>query len=144
MLRLPEAIVARIGDQAIAGYPYEVCGLLAGPSPDEATHYFECRNAAASARVYTIDPRDHLRAEREADEHGLEVIGVVHSHTHTPAYPSPTDVAQAPVPSWHYVICSLRHETPELRSFRIVDGSITEEPIEISPGPDADRPLARG
>ena len=55
-------------------------------------------------RVYTIDPKDHLLAERDADDRDLEIIGVVHSHTHTEPYPSPTDVAQAPDPSWHYVI----------------------------------------
>ena len=60
--------------------------------------------------MYTIDPKDHLRAERDAEDRGLEIIGVVHSHTHTEAYPSPTDVAQAPDPGWHYVIVSLKRE----------------------------------
>ena len=66
---------------------------------------------AASARVYTVDPKDHLRADRDAEARGLEIIGVFHSHTHTDAYPSPTDVAQAPDPGWHYVLVSLR-DTP--------------------------------
>src|SRR3546814_19430715 len=61
----------------------------------------------------------------------LAIIGVVHSHTHTDAYPSPTDVAQAPDPDWHYVIVSLRDEAPVLRSYRIVDGTIIEEPVAI-------------
>src|SRR3546814_12561359 len=60
----------------------------------------------------------------------LAIIGVVHSHTHTDAYPSPTDVAQAPDPDWHYVIVSLRDEAPVLRSYRIVDGTIIEERSE--------------
>ena len=54
-----------------------------------------------------------------------------HSHTHTEAYPSPTDVAQAPDPTWHYVICSLKRAEPVLRSFRIVDGKISEEPVVL-------------
>ena len=58
--------------------------------------------------MYTIDPKDHLRADRDAEGRGLEINGVMHSHTHTDAYPSPTDVAQAPDPAWHYVIVSLR------------------------------------
>jgi proteasome lid subunit RPN8/RPN11 len=83
--------------------------------------------------VYTIDPRDHLRAERDAEDRGWEIIGVVHSHTHTEAYPSPTDVAQAPDPSWYYAIVSLRDETnPSLRSYRIVDGEVTEVPVQVA------------
>ena len=93
--------------------------------------FYPCRNAAESARVYTIDPADHLRAERDADDHDWEITGVVHSHTHSEPYPSPTDVAQAPVPDWHYVIVSLKREVPEIRSYRIVDTVITEEPIDV-------------
>ena len=74
-------------------------------------------------------PKDHLRADRDAEAKGLEIIGVMHSHTHTDAYPSPTDVAQAPDPAWHYVIVSLRQEAPVLRSYRIVDEAITEEQV---------------
>ena len=110
-----------------------MCGLVAGP-PDggRVARFYPCRNAAASARVYTIDPHDHLRAERDAEDHGWEVLGVVHSHTHTAAYPSPTDVAQAPDPGWHYAIVSLRDDAdPSLRSYRIVDGDVTEEAVAV-------------
>ena len=78
-----------------------------------------------------FEPRDQLRADRDAEERGLEIVGVMHSHTHTDAYPSPTDVAQAPDPNWHYVIVSLRQPEPVLRSYRIVDGTIAEEPVTI-------------
>ena len=64
-------------------------------------------------------PREHLRADRDAEARGIEIIGVFHSHTHTDAYPSPTDVAQAPDPGWHYVLVSLRDTHPTLRSYRI-------------------------
>jgi proteasome lid subunit RPN8/RPN11 len=96
------------------------------------SRFVPCTNLAASAKLYTIDPKQHLRAEREADDEGLEVIGVVHSHTHSEPYPSPTDVAQAPDPGWHYVIVSLKRGAPESRSYRIVDGHISEEPIGIA------------
>ena len=82
--------------------------------------FYPCRNAAESARVYTIEPRDHLLAERDAERRGLAILGVFHSHTHTEPYPSPTDVEQAPDPDWHYVIVSLKREAPETRSYRIV------------------------
>jgi proteasome lid subunit RPN8/RPN11 len=121
---------------ALRGFPLEACGLLAGsPGADgESTvvrHFYPCENAAASAKLYTVAPRDHLRADRDAESNGWQIIGVVHSHTHTDAYPSPTDVAQAPDPGWHYVIVSLRDDEPSVRSYRIVDGEITEEPIEV-------------
>ena len=82
------------------------------------------RNVAASAQIYTVDPREHLRIDRAAEAAGQEVIGVFHSHTHTDPYPSPTDVAQAPDPCWHYVLVSLRHEVASVRSYRIVDGHV--------------------
>jgi proteasome lid subunit RPN8/RPN11 len=137
VLEVPRPVVDDIVELAVAGYPYEVCGLLAGPAASSTvTAFFPCRNAAASARVYTIDPRDHLRAEREAEDRGWEILGVVHSHTHTDAVPSPTDVAQAPDPGWHYAIVSLRDDQhPSLRSYRIVDGQATEEPLTVSEQP---------
>ena len=118
---------------AYDGLPDEACGLLAGPpGGDRATAFYRCRNAAASSRVYTIDPKDHLRADRDAEARGLEIIGVMHSHTHTDAYPSPTDLAQAPDPAWHYVIVSLRDQAPMLRSYRIVEERSTEEPVAVT------------
>jgi proteasome lid subunit RPN8/RPN11 len=117
--------------QAYDGLPLEACGLLGGTGAGRATVFYPCANVAASSRVYTLDPRDHLRAERDAEARGLEIIGVFHSHTHSAAYPSPTDVAQAPDPTWHYVIVSLRAEAPVVRSYRIVDGAVAEEPIAL-------------
>jgi len=118
---------------AYDGLPDEACGLLAGPpGGDRATAFYRCRNAAASSRVYTIDPKDHLRADRDAEARGLEIIGVMHSHTHTDAYPSPTDLAQAPDPAWHYVIVSLRDHAPTLRSYRIVEDRGAEEPVAVT------------
>lgn len=103
---------------ALAEYPLEACGLLAGIG-DVVTAFYPCRNVEQSARIYTVDPRDHLRAERSAEEQGLEIIGVMHSHTHTEAFPSPTDVQSAPDPTWSYVIVTLKRERPEARVFRI-------------------------
>ena len=86
----------------LAGYPLEACGLLGGPrrgGGDAAvTACYPAANAAASSRVYTVEPRDMLRADREAEEPGREIVGVWHSHTHTDAYPSPTDMRPGPGP----------------------------------------------
>jgi proteasome lid subunit RPN8/RPN11 len=130
VLRLAHsAYLAMIG-HAYDGLPLEACGLIAGdPATARVDRSYPCRNAAASSKLYTVEPRDHLRADRDAEDRGIEILGVVHSHTHTDAYPSPTDVAQAPDPSWHYVIVSLRDGAPVLRSFRIVDGEIAEEQV---------------
>ncbi|MDP9387835.1 MAG: M67 family metallopeptidase [Actinomycetota bacterium] len=112
--------------------PEEGCGLLGGtPDPAEATVCYPTRNVEASARLYRVDPLQHLRADRDAEARGLEIVGVFHSHTHTAAYPSPTDVAQAPDPGWHYVLVSLMAAEPVVRSFRIVDGVVDEEPVVV-------------
>jgi proteasome lid subunit RPN8/RPN11 len=133
VLRLDRDAFDAICDLAFREYPLEMCGLIAGiPGQDHAARFYPCRNTAASAKVYTIDPADHYRAELDADDRDWEIIGVVHSHTHSEPYPSATDVAQAPDPGWHYVIVSLKREAPELRSYRIVDGQITEEPVELA------------
>jgi proteasome lid subunit RPN8/RPN11 len=108
----------------------EGCGLLVGHSGDAAVlQVVPTRNSAASSRLYSVDSLDFLRADRAAEAAGLEVIGVFHSHTHTDPYPSPTDVAQAPDPGWHYAIVSLRHEVPSIRSYRIRQGEVLEEPV---------------
>ena len=124
-----DAIVAHCLD----GYPLEACGLLAGHLGErgEVERVYPTANSAASARLYTVEPRDLLRADRDATAAGLELIGVWHSHTHTEAYPSPTDVAQAPDPEWHYVIVSLRDTDPVLRSYIIANGKIAEERVVV-------------
>jgi proteasome lid subunit RPN8/RPN11 len=137
MLQMSRRAHAEMVAAAYDAYPLEACGLLAGrPGRNDVVRFYRCRNAAESARVYTVDPRDHLHAERDAEAAGLEIVGVMHSHTHTEPYPSPTDVAQAVDPAWHYVIVSLKRQAPETRSYRI-DGqaepgrAIIEEPIDI-------------
>ncbi len=127
-LRFSHRAYAEMIGHAYDGYPLEACGLLVGRG-SSVERFVACTNEAASARIYTIPPRELLRAERAAEDDGLEVLGVFHSHTHSEPYPSPTDVAQAPDPGWHYVIVSLKREAPEARSYRIVDGVISEEPI---------------
>lgn len=116
---------------ALNGFPLEACGLLIGHAQGSMIAFHPCENEAASSKLYTVAPRDMLRADRAAEDAGAEIIGVMHSHTHTDPYPSPTDVAQAPDPGWHYVIVSLRDDAPMLRSFRIVEGVITEEQVGV-------------
>lgn len=132
VLRLDRQVHLQMLAHALDGLPLEACGLFAGEPDGTVRRFSPCANVAESSTVYTVDPRDHLRADRDAEDAGLAIIGVMHSHTHTDAYPSPTDVAQAPDPDWHYVIVSLRDEAPVLRSYRIVDGNITEERVVVT------------
>ena len=134
MLHLPEHAYHQMVAHCLTGLPDEACGLLGGdPDNGEVVTCYPTRNLAASAKLYTVDPKDHLRADRDAEEGGNSIIGVFHSHTHTEAYPSATDVAQAPDPGWHYVLVSLRDVEPVVRSYRIVDGVIDEEPVTLRP-----------
>jgi proteasome lid subunit RPN8/RPN11 len=120
---------------ALEGYPLEACGLITGVASGDGTG--EVRsvrptdNVAASSRVYEVDPKALLVADREAEAAGEQLIGVYHSHTHTDAKPSPTDIAQAPDPDWHYVLVSLRDAHPAVRSWNIRNGKIEEEPVVL-------------
>jgi proteasome lid subunit RPN8/RPN11 len=132
-LQLPSHILEEMIAHCLGKLPEEGCGLIAGDAgKGSVERCFPTRNVAASAKVYTVDPLDHLRADRDAEAAGMEIIGVFHSHTHTDPYPSPTDVEQAPDPRWHYVLVSLRHEVPSVRSYRICEGNIFEEPVVVT------------
>jgi [CysO sulfur-carrier protein]-S-L-cysteine hydrolase len=137
MMLLPRTVYVQMVADCLGDLPDEACGLLAGPvTPDGRPSggvevAYPCRNADASARTYTIDSRDQLRAMRAAAALDLDVVGVYHSHTHTDAYPSQTDVRQAVDPNWWYVIVGFRHGDPEVRSYHIVDGTIREVPVVV-------------
>ena len=127
---IPSSVLEQITQLALAETPLECCGFLVGDfGSDVATEFHACRNIAQSKIIYTVDPRDHLRIELDAESRGLAIIGVVHSHTHTEPYPSQTDVGQAPDPAWHYVIIGLKDPEPKIRSYRIVDREISESQI---------------
>lgn len=123
-------LLEQIGAHAISCYPEEACGLLVGNgATGTVLEFHACVNIAKSARVFTLDPLQHLRIERDAENRGLGVIGVMHSHTHTEAYPSATDIGQAPDPTWHYMIVTLMRGVSEPRCFLIVDGRVSEEEV---------------
>lgn len=116
----------------VRALPFEGCGLVIGDAGGVVSEVVASPNVAASARIYEIDSRVLLQAYRRADEEGRFVMGVFHSHTHSEAYPSPTDIRQAPDPDWHYILVSLRDPDPVVRSFRVVDGEVTEEDLQIT------------
>lgn len=123
--------------EAWDAYPLEGCGLLIGRiGGDQVDRFVPIRNESESSRVYRLDGSQYAKAALRADRDGLDIIGVMHSHTHTAAYPSTTDVAEASKPlippSWHWVIVSLGWGYPELHSFKIIEGGIAEEPIRLA------------
>ena len=127
---VPNRAYAEMISHSYDSYPLEACGLLVGRG-DRVVRYVACTNQAQSARIYAIPAKELLRAERAAEDDGLEIIGVFHSHTHSEPYPSPTDVERAPDPGWHYVIVSLKREAPETRSYQIRAGAISEERVAV-------------
>ncbi|MCL4449614.1 MAG: M67 family metallopeptidase [Actinobacteria bacterium] len=130
MLKLTKQLYDDIVTNCIAGLPQEACGLIGGyPSLEKVVKCYPARNIAQSARLYEVHPLDYLKADRDAQENKMEIIGVYHSHTLSEAYPSETDLRQAPDPDWHYILVSLKDEIPVLRSYRIQQNIITEEPL---------------
>jgi [CysO sulfur-carrier protein]-S-L-cysteine hydrolase len=126
---LVDAMVAH----ARRDHPDEACGVIAGPEgSDRPERFIPMLNAARSPTFYEFDSADLLKLYREMDANDEVPVVIYHSHTATEAYPSRTDVSYASEPYAHYVLVSTRDpETHELRSYRIVDGVITEEPVEV-------------
>nr|WP_198153148.1 M67 family metallopeptidase [Pseudofrankia sp. DC12] len=133
VLRIDRALYEAIIDHARRDHPDEACGVIAGPfGSDRPERFIPMENAERSPTFYRFDSMEQLKVWREMDDRDEEPVVIYHSHTATEAYPSRTDVSFASEPGAHYVLASTREpETTEFRSFRIVDGVITEEPVEI-------------
>ena len=133
MLRIDRATYDPIVAHAREDHPDEACGVVAGPEgSDRPLRFIPMLNAARSPTFYEFDSADLLALYKEMAANDEEPVVVYHSHTATEAYPSRTDVSYASEPNAHYVLVSTRDEAEtEFRSFRIVDGVVTEEPVEV-------------
>ena len=132
MLRIRRDLVDAIVAHARRDHPDEACGVIAGPEgSDRPERFIPMLNAARSPTFYEFDSADLLKLYREMDANDEVPVVIYHSHTATEAYPSRTDVSYASEPEAHYVLVSTRDETDEFRSYRIVEGEITEEPVEV-------------
>jgi proteasome lid subunit RPN8/RPN11 len=133
VLRIERALYQAVVDHARRDHPDEACGVIAGPAgSDQPVRFIPMENAERSPTFYRFDSLEQLKVWREMDDQDEEPVVIYHSHTATEAYPSRTDVSFASEPGAHYVLASTREpEVTEFRSFRIVDGVITEEPVEI-------------
>jgi proteasome lid subunit RPN8/RPN11 len=135
VLEIDEAIVDAIVAHARADHPDEACGVVAGPvGSDRPERFIAMANAARSTTFYEFDSRDLLTLYRDMDDRDEVPVVIYHSHTATEAYPSRTDISYASEPDAHYVLVSTREpDTHEFRSFRIVEGEVTEEPVKVIP-----------
>lgn len=133
MLRISRSLIDQVVAHARADHPDEACGVITGPADTQRpTRFVPMVNVARSPTFYEFDSGDLLRLYREMDDRDEVPVVIYHSHTATEAYPSRTDVAYASEPQTHYLLVSTRDtNSEEIRSFRIVDGSITEEDIII-------------
>lgn len=122
-----DAIIAH----AHSDFPYEVCGLLAGEDGELRAHY-PIPNSARSMTYYNMEPQALLRAMNEIDDRGWDLLAIYHSHTHTEAYPSPTDIELAFYPEAVYLIVSLQSpDEPAVRGFDISYGEVTERVVTV-------------
>jgi proteasome lid subunit RPN8/RPN11 len=137
VLKISRSHVDAMIAHARADHPDEACGVIAGPEgSDQPTRFISMLNADRSPTFFRFDPTEQLRLYREMDDRDEEIVVVYHSHTATEAYPSRTDISYAAEPQAHYVLVSTaesgRDEGPvSVRSYRIVDGEVTEEDLQI-------------
>ncbi len=147
MLTIDRAIRDAIVEHARRDHPDEACGVVAGPlGSDQPARLIPMLNAAMSTTFYEFDSTDLLRLYREMDDNDEEPVVIYHSHTATEAYPSRTDISLAQEPGAHYVLVSTQGSAPsdgahvggadhsgdvDFRSFRIVDGQVTEEEVRV-------------
>ncbi len=133
MLTISRALHAKILAHARADHPDEACGVIAGPAGrDRPERFIPMANAERSPTFYRFDSMEQLSVWREMDDRDEEPVVIYHSHTATEAYPSRTDISYASEPEAHYVLVSTRDsEATEFRSYRILDGVVTEEPVTV-------------
>ena len=120
----------RLVAHAWSDFPYEVCGLL-GVKPDGSCVHFPIDNAERSMTYYVMEPKQLLRAMREIEDEGWG-LAIYHSHTHTQAYPSATDIRLAAYPEATYLIVTLQdRDRPDVRAFTIIDGEVSEKRVVV-------------
>jgi proteasome lid subunit RPN8/RPN11 len=123
---------------ARADHPDEACGVIVGPEgSDRPVRVVPMTNADRSPTFFRFDPTEQLQLAKELDANDEEIVVVYHSHTATEAYPSRTDISYAAEPQAHYVLVSTaecgREDGPvSVRSYRILDGEVTEEELDIT------------
>ena len=138
-MEIAKRYVDEMVSHALEDDPDECCGILAGPD-GKVVKLYRMTNTERSPYRYSMDPKEQISVDREIDDKGWELLAIYHSHTHSAAYPSSTDVRMATWPDgtsiWpdaHYILVSLEdHDNPPVRAFRITDGSVIEEELRVT------------
>lgn len=130
VFRLPEQMAQQIIEHAQGEYPKEACGVIGGPNVTPMKLYRLSNVDPDPVMRYNADPRELKRVTDDIYEQEWEVVAIYHSHTHSPAFPSPTDVERAFYPEALYLLVSLTdRQNPDLRAFTIVDGKIEQQEL---------------
>lgn len=132
MLELDRVTLDDMVEHGLAAFPNEACGVLAGKE-GRPVKFFPMTNQDASPVSYRLDPKEQLRVFDEIEDEGWDLVAIFHTHTHSEAYPSETDLRQAFYPEAVYLVMSLSDRSnPVLRGFRIDEGSLEEEELQIA------------
>ena len=133
MLTIGREILDAIIAHARRDHPEEACGIVAGPEgSDTPVRHIPMDNADRSMTFFRFDPAEQFKVWREMDDRDEQPVVIYHSHTATEPYPSRTDIDIAGYPEAHYLLVSTRDTArDEIRSFRIVDKTVTEEPVRV-------------
>lgn len=132
MLVINTKFVEAMITQARKDHPIETCGIIAGEEGSNTpSRFIPMRNISQSTGFFQFDPKQQLQVWRDMDERGEQAIVIYHSHTDSQAYPSREDIQLATEPQAHYVIITTSPKYHEsVRSFRIVNGTVTEERVQ--------------
>lgn len=132
MLEIDRGFFDEMLEHGLTGFPNEACGLLAGKE-GRPVKFFAMSNQDASPVSYRLDPKEQLKVFTEIDDEGWDLLGIFHTHTHSEAYPSETDLKQAFYPEATYLVMSLSDRSnPVLRGFAIRDGEIAEREVRVT------------
>ena len=136
MIEISDEFVLEMIEHSRLENPNECCGILAGTG-GKVTKLYRIQNSTPSPYRYVMDPNEQLKAMKDADERSLDLMAFYHSHTHSPAYPSDTDIRMATESGWVdfcYVLVSLENSSkPDVRFFDIsADGNVNEEEVKIT------------
>jgi [CysO sulfur-carrier protein]-S-L-cysteine hydrolase len=132
MAELDGVFYKEIVEQALREFPNEACGLIAGEA-DVPVKVYAMKNANASSDTYRFDAQEQFEVFDELDDHSWDIWAIYHSHTHSEAYPSETDIKLAFYPDSRYLLLSVAdRERPVLRSFFIREGEVTEEEMTVT------------
>lgn len=131
MLRLKKQLLKKITEHALREFPNEACGILAGRR-EQVEEVYEMVNVEKSPQTFFMDAQQQLGVMKQIRNAGRKMIGIYHSHVASEAYPSSHDVELALYPEVSYMIISIRNrKNPSIRSFKIVEGEISEEELKI-------------